>query len=299
VKEILNYKKIVKIEPIDIGLSKDKKYFIESIDRERFLLRIADISKYKRHENEYERMKHMDRHNIPMSRPVDFGICNDGKNVYQLLTWCEGENLGTLFKLQEDEQYKIGLLAGKILRKIHSVPIVETDITTENWNERFSSFIDKSIDDFGKSGVTIESANLLLDYFSDNRYLLKTRHQCYIHGDYNIGNLIISSGGDLSVIDWEIQLFNSYGDSWKELLMQATPKYSTGMIHGYFNGEPSEDFWHILAVYTSIDALSAVTWAYYRFPEYLDSKIEKCAEVIQWYDNMKNIIPKWYLENNK
>ena len=28
-----------------------------------------------------------------MSQPIDFGICNNGKNVYMLLTWIEGKDL--------------------------------------------------------------------------------------------------------------------------------------------------------------------------------------------------------------
>lgn len=59
-----------------------------------------------------------------MSRPVDFGVCNGGKQVYQLLTWCDGENL-------ETKQYVTGLKVGEALWKIHSVPTIEN---TEDWN---------------------------------------------------------------------------------------------------------------------------------------------------------------------
>ena len=78
--------------------------------------------------------------------------------------------------------------------------------------------------------------------------------------------------------------------------MEGTPHYSTGMIHGYFNGEPPEDFWRILTVYSSINAVSAVTWAYYRSPKHLKLKIDKCADVLMWFNNMQSIVPTWYMK---
>ena len=70
--DIKNYETFVKIEPINEGLSSDKKYYIETVDGQRLLLRVSDIERYEHKKAEFERMKHMDAHDIPMSRPVDF-----------------------------------------------------------------------------------------------------------------------------------------------------------------------------------------------------------------------------------
>ncbi|MDD4495905.1 MAG: phosphotransferase, partial [Eubacteriales bacterium] len=294
--DIPGYDSFVKIEPIGYGISSDKKYYIETADGKRFILRISDVSEYDRKKAAFERMKRMDEAGIPMSHPVDFGVCNDGKSVYQLLTWCEGENLEKVLPLlSEAEQYAIGIKVGEIAKKIHLVTVNKNDIVKENWNEQYSNFIDASIKDYHTCGVHVDSEEVIFDYFNNNRHLLKDRPQCYIHGDYHPGNLMLSNEGELAVIDWEIHLFNCYGDPWVEICMRNTSHFSTGMLRGYFNGEPPEEYWRILALYISIGGISAITWAYYHHPELLESRKNYTADVLKWYDNMQTIKPSWYL----
>lgn len=299
IKDIPGYNNFIKIEPVNEGLSSDKKYYIETDNGQRLLLRLTEIERYDRKKAEYERMGQMAVFGISMPLPIGFGVCNNEKYAYQLLTWCDGENLYNLLpKLSESEQYNIGLKAGEILRKIHAVPISETDITAENWNECYSSFIDASIQSFHDCGVKVEGAEIILDYFNSNRHLLKTRPQCYMHNDYHVGNMMYcSEKQELYIIDWEILLFNNYGDPWKEISMQETPHFSTGMIRGYFDGEPPEEYWSILAFYTSVGAISAIPWAYYGFPDKLGSITNLCADVLKWFDNMRNPVPTWYLKD--
>lgn len=296
--DIPDFETFVKIEPINEGLSKDKKFYVESADGKQLLLRVSDISEHDRQKAVYNRMKQMASHEIPMPTPVDFGLCNDGKNVYQFWTWCKGENFeAVLPALTETEQYITGLRAGEILRKIHSVPIIDEDKTKEDWNGRYSNFIDESIKDFHKCGVKADGSDVILDYFNANRNLLKNRPQCYLHGDYHTSNMIYNNG-ELTIIDWEIHLYNNYGDPWIELAMQKTPKhFSTGVIQGYFEGEPPNEYWRALAFYQSIRAISSIPWAYYQQPGFLESLIERVAEVVTWYDNMNNTVPTWYLKD--
>jgi len=90
--DIPDFENFVKIEPINEGLSKDKKFYVESADGKRLLLRVSDISEHDRQKAVYNRMKQMASHEIPMPIPVDFGLCNDGKSVYQFWTWCNGDS---------------------------------------------------------------------------------------------------------------------------------------------------------------------------------------------------------------
>ncbi|MDR1560464.1 MAG: phosphotransferase [Clostridiales bacterium] len=69
----------------------------------------------------------MEELGVPAPRHVDFGVCNGGKSVYQLLTWVDGEDAETVLPLlTETEQYVLGVRAGEILRKIHSFPAPDT-----------------------------------------------------------------------------------------------------------------------------------------------------------------------------
>jgi|SRR5665647_2759928 len=85
--DILQYKDFAKIEPVNKGWSNDKKYYIETKAGEKLLLRVSDISEYDKKKAEYEAVKRLDGFtDILMSRPLDFGTCNDGKCVYMLST---------------------------------------------------------------------------------------------------------------------------------------------------------------------------------------------------------------------
>ncbi|WP_412733911.1 hypothetical protein [Halalkalibacterium halodurans] len=48
---------------------------------EKMLLRIADISEYDKKKCEFKTMKRLAECGIPMSFPIDFGICNNGQNT--------------------------------------------------------------------------------------------------------------------------------------------------------------------------------------------------------------------------
>ena len=58
------------IEPINKGWSNDTKYFVETFENQKCLLRVSDISEYQTKKQEFE--------NINMSLPIDFGVCDNG-----------------------------------------------------------------------------------------------------------------------------------------------------------------------------------------------------------------------------
>lgn len=121
--DIQGYETFKKIDPITKGWSSDQKYYIETVTNERWLLRIADISQYDHKKHEFEMMKRLAESGVPMSRPVDSGVCNNGQSVYSLLTWCDGEDAqAVLPKLTDTRQYHLGVTAGQILRQVHSIP---------------------------------------------------------------------------------------------------------------------------------------------------------------------------------
>ena len=90
------WKTITKIEK---GWSPDEKYFIETVDGDRLLLRISDISKQEEKKREYEIICKYSQLGFDMSMPVEYGVCDNGKSSYMLLTWVEGEDLGSALPL--------------------------------------------------------------------------------------------------------------------------------------------------------------------------------------------------------
>lgn len=286
------------IESINKGWSDDKKYYIETAENERLLLRITDIAEYCKKKNEYEIIKLLAERKAPVSQPVDFGVCDNGKSVYTTFIWCDGEDAENLLpKLTEGEQYALGVKSGEILKEIHSIP---APAEQEEWGIRFNRKADSKIRLYQDCAVKIEHDDKIIRYIEENRHLLEGREQCFQHGDYHVGNMIISPQKELFVIDFNR---SDYGDPWEEFnrivwSAAASPHFATGQLHGYFNGTPPMEFFSLLAFYISSNMLSSIPWAVAYGEQDLNIMKNQAKDVLKWFDGMDNPVPTWYLSNS-
>ncbi|UQW98729.1 phosphotransferase family protein [Rummeliibacillus sp. G93] len=285
------------IKPIMKGWSTDKKYFVENELNQKMLLRIAEISLYDEKIKEFEAMKHLAECKVPVSNPIKIGICNDGKSVYSLFNWCEGEDAEIALKsMTEIEQYRLGKDAGRILKEIHRIPAPESQ---EEWKARFSRKADSKIKMYQDCGLKIKGGEKIISYIQNNKHLLEGRTQCFQHGDYHVGNMIISSKGELSIIDFNR---NDYGDPWEEfnrIVWSATisPHFATGQLNGYFNGRPPIDFFKLLVFYICSNMLSSIPWAIPFGEDQVTIMKNQAKDVLTWFNGMDDPIPTWYLED--
>ena len=282
---------------IDKGVSGDRKYRVTTSDGCTMLLRVSDISEYDRKSMMYRMMEQVSALGVPMSRPISFGVCDDGNSVFQLLSWCDGDTADAVLpSLPEAEQYELGIKAGGILRIVHSLP-APNGLT--DWAERYICKNDDRVRVFQICGVEFDGSDILFSYYKHHYHLLENRPQCFIHGDYHCENLMISDSLDISVIDWDLFDDNIYGDPWYEFVRilnsDVISHFTSGLLRGYFNGEPTAEFWRLLMFYFSAGALQLVAWAALIEPKYLDECKQTAINVIKWYDGMKNDIPSWYI----
>lgn len=292
--DIPQYKHWSKIEPINKGWSNDKKYYIETTNNEKLLLRIAEISEYNKKILEYEALKKLDKLDELMSSPLDFGTCNNGNNVYMLLTWIDGEDAEKVLPtMTNKEQYSLGIKAGEILRNIHSILAPDNNIS---WSKRFNKKIDRNIKNYRNFGIKIPGDDKIIRYIEQNRYLLDDRPQCFQHGDYHVGNMIITTNGDLGIID-----FNrlDYGDPWEEFnrivwCAEASTYFASGRIDGFFCGTVPDNFFNLMALYIVSNLLSSIPWEIPFGKHEIDFMLKQASNMLEYYDDMKNIVPKWY-----
>lgn len=288
--------KIITKEPINKGWSSDKKYCVTDENGKKYLLRISDITQYDTKKFEFNMMEQVESLKIPMCTPIEFGTCKDG--VYSIQSWIEGNDAEEVISVYSDkEQYMYGLEAGRILRKIHSVPAPRIQ---SDWEFRFNKKIDNKIKKYNKCPIKYENGQNFIDYINENRHLLKDRPQVYQHGDYHIGNMMIDSDGQLYIIDFNR---NDYGDPWEEFnrivwSVQKSSIFASGIVNGYFNDNVPFEFWKLLALYISCNTLSSVYWAIPFGLKEVDTMLNQAKEVLSWYDNMKNPIPAWYSKGN-
>ena len=279
-------------EPIQKGWSNDKKYCITDETGKRFLLRVSDRSEYDAKQSEFTMMQRVASLGIPMCQPLKFGICEEG--VYAIQSWIDGESAEDVIpRLSNKEQYGYGFEAGRILRKIHSISAPDSQ---EDWAVRFNRKMDIKIRNYELCPIKCPNGQAFIDYIEANRHLLNGRPQTYQHGDYHIGNMMIDRYGQLFIIDFNR---NDYGDPWEEFnrivwCAQKSPRFASGMVDGYFDGDVPKAFWELLALYISSNTLSSVYWAVPYGDAEVNTMLNQAADVLNWYEDMTRTVPDWY-----
>ena len=287
------FQNIISRSPIDKGWSGDQKYCAVTTNGTKYLLRLSSIDRLERKRREYEKMSEVAELGIPMCMPVEFGTCEEG--AYSIQTWIDGEDAENMVMTMDSaEQYRYGLDAGRILAKIHTIPAPKD---VPSWETRFNAKIDRKIAMYENCELKYESGgDAFLNYLAQNRHLLAGRPQSYQHGDYHIGNMRIDNNGVLTIIDFEKW---DVGDPWEEFnrivwSAQAAPALASGMVEGYFDGNVPMEFWKLLALYISAGMIGSLPWAIPFGEKEVQVMRKQAAQVLQWYDGMKNVVPTWY-----
>ncbi len=285
------------VKEIEKGMSGDRKYYIETIEGKKLLLRITEASNYETKKKDYDFLFCLNKASLPVPKAIDFGMCEAGKSVYTLLEWMEGEEAEKVVpSMVREKQYSIGVKSGQILRGIHDNSILKD--VGQDWYDRYFDVITPRIEAYKNEGIPFDGADEILSFIEKNKYLLHNRRQCNIHGDFHLGNLIINDNEDIFVIDWQTVDFEGVGDPWVDFINIGIehPAFAAGQIDGYFNHHVPEEFWRMLALYLSTSAITSIVWAKYFAPDRLNGILELNKNVVTWYEKLNNVIPSWYRE---
>ena len=280
-------------EPIHKGWSCDEKYCVTGREGTKYLLRITPEEKSRGRKEMFRIQEEAWTRGVPMCRPLAFGECEGG--VYTLQSWIEGEDAETAVPLLADaRQYALGLEAGRILKKIHSIPVPEG---CGDWESRYGAKLERKLELYRECPIHYEGGERFIEYIRENRHLLRGRPQCCQHGDYHIGNMMLEAG-ELRIIDFDRC---DYGDPWEEFnrivwTAQAAPLFASGMVNGYFDGQVPEEFWRLLALYIAGNTLSSIPWAIPFGKGDVETMLKQGREILEWYDGMERVVPSWYFE---
>lgn len=282
------------VEQITKGWSADQKYKVITKSGQKQLLRLSAIERYEEKKKEYDIITKYSNLEIPMSFPIEFGVCNEGKQVYMLLRWVEGQDLESVLpKLPKEAQYRLGRLAGCILRKIHSIPVEEKDLPQDTKTAKKLLQLSK----YESSAVRIEKDELAVSYVKENINRIWKEKPVYQHGDFHPGNLIYMENGQIGVIDfnrWEV------GDPYEEFYKlesfarEISIPYCVGQIDGYFQDDVPMEFWNVLAVYVAHASLYSIKWAEKFGQSDIEGMVRRCEAAFEDYEYFQRAVPVWY-----
>lgn len=292
--DIPQYKSWKVIEKINYGWSDDIKFFIEDLRGTKYLLRISNIDKLMDKTKEFSIIQKYNQLNFEMSQAIDMGICNNGQSVYMLLSWVDGDSMeNVIMTLTEQEQYRLGIKAGKILKAIHSLTVEPADIPKVKKTAKKLM----QLDQYENSKYRVPDDEEAINYVKENIHLMCQYEPVYKHGDFHIGNMVYTTQKDVGIIDfnrWEC------GDRYEEFYklqnfnVDCSVAFSIGQLHGYFDGEPNMEFWKIQAVYVAHSALFSIEWAAKFGEKDIANMTRICLNAFRDYDNFNLLIPKWY-----
>lgn len=294
--DILNDESFAMVEPIHKGWSNDKKYYVETKSGEKLLLRVSDISAYEEKKHEFEQMKRISSAGINMSKPIDYGVCNGNKSVYQLLTWCDGkEAKEALISLNDSEQYAFGLNAADILKRMETV---DCNPASSEWAKSYHERVEHYVELYHKCGYTFNGDEIIISYLQEHRNCIGERPTALMHEDFQTDNMVISPDGKLYIIDFQMcgvtdpyLVMTGAGVS----AMYSIP-FAIGQIDGYFGKTVPEDFWEKYHYYMLAEMLYAFTVGV-KIEEEREETLHMFDDETQRIKHHGSHIPIWYQTN--
>ncbi|HWI48180.1 MAG TPA: aminoglycoside phosphotransferase family protein [Rummeliibacillus sp.] len=287
---------ITTIEKLSKGYSSDRKYLIVDHEQTKYLLRIGNSEQYERKKIESQILYDMQKYNVQAPLPIDIGLFEDLGICYYILSYIEGEDAKEAMpSLSEQEQYEIGLEAGKDLSRIH---LHHAPTNIKHWYERAMQKHYRYLDEYKKCGIKINHADKVMNFIEDNANILKTRPNRFQHDDFHLENIILKDKKYAGVID-----FNNYdwGDPLHDFVKVAmftreeSIPYSVGQIHGYFNHNIPDEFWRLFSIYVAMVIFSSVVWSIKNSPKQLDQMLERIDVVLEDHKNFELLKPTWYI----
>ncbi|MFT8390989.1 MAG: phosphotransferase [Sporolactobacillus sp.] len=281
------------IQQLNEGWSGDRKYVFTD-QGETYLLRLSDGLLASRRKREFEWLEKFAHVPALVAKPVAFGMCNDGKCCYTIMTWLNGTDARVLLPtLSNQRQYTLGYEAGTILRQLHSLPVPKQP---RSWFAYFNHKVEQKMEQFASCGMSFDGADDVIRFIQEAIRLTGDRPQSFQHGDFHCGNMIITKTGNIGVIDFDRA---GYGDPWEEFnritwCANVSPEFASGRIDGYFQKAIPDSFFPLMALYIAVNMISSVPWAM-QFGEGEMTVIqEEIKKTMIAYDHFHRLVPQWY-----
>ncbi|MHA2424884.1 MAG: phosphotransferase family protein [Candidatus Thorarchaeota archaeon] len=300
-RSIPGYSEWTDITPIARGYSEEAKFRVKIPSGEYYLVRISDNHDFDERKEEFLALKQLPLTHLNITRPVDFGLPSSGDFVYSIFSWIEGDEARLeIPKFSPTDQYEYGRTAGIILREIHKHP---APLEAPHWGQRFRQKIERNIKLYHELGIHLDYGPEVIEFLRRHVHLLDDRPQSLQHGDFHLGNMVLTKQENADSRELGLIDFNriSYGDPWEEFercyfIIQKSVPFMNGQIHGYFDDDVPDLFLKLMAFYTGYSCVGSIPWTKPFGPEEMEKTRILSNSVIEEFNNYQDYVPKWYEE---
>jgi len=291
--------RFVKVEPIFVGRSRDKKYIVTDDKGKRFFLKIEPIDNYTSVERFYALLKKVHTSGIPMPAPVEYGRAKEGAYIlHEAVSESDYANIESLLPhLSEENRYSLGVKVGIALSNIHELPFFRRKDAAGRWNRKFPNWCADLATSHKESLKRFDGDEFYLDLLKKAKKLLGSRPTRFLHLDYGSHNIMLE-GEELRIVDFGDASGND-GDAYYDFNHvlyngEDYPHFYTGVIQGYFGGNIPEDFFNASKLYLAWHILKSLKKE--NNTNRVDKIIDTAKRCLKSYDNMTIDVPVWYLK---
>ena len=284
--------KIYKILPIEKGFSTEKKWQVIS-EKGMFLLRSSQSNMIERKKEEFDLMSRLYRQGVKCNKPVFFFESTDKTRIYSLFSYLPGHDAETCInETTRSQQYKMGVRAGKDLKRINSVTS-----DTRTWYKRKWKKHDQYLTKYSEIGYRFDEDKTVQRFIEINYNQTDSGPDLLQHDDFHLGNILVNNneyGGilDFNRYDWGDPLHEFVKLEW--FTWPVSKDFAKGQIKGYF-GEHGigEDDCLKISIYTAMSIFSTVVWTLRFYPETMGNIEQRIKSILQHYRYFKKTIPDW------
>ncbi len=293
------------VSPVTGGFSFEQKYLLTGEDAKPYLVRIARTphpEDDKRKREEYDVLSRLRQYSARVPGTITFGTTDDRTLCFMILTYCPGTDAErVLATLSHEEQYFLGIEAGRELKKLHAMPAPATQpewsgAVSAKFQRKCCAFIDRKLD---LPGVGLPD---LTAFVERNIPCIRNARQTFLHDDYHPGNLIIEEKKLSGIID-----FNRYdwGDPVHDFVKLGyfsraiSIPFSAGQVEGYHGGSPPPEFWQRYSLYCAMTIVADVLWSdMYEEQGGVSGEVNRALHwdrmVIADHEQFASAVPAWY-----
>lgn len=288
---------IKNFDKITYGWSSDEKYHLKDIYGNQFVLRLSAPDTFEDKQNDFRIIKKINKLDFNMSKVIEVGHSDELNKTFMIFSWVEGEMMSDqIANLSAIEQFRLGVEAGKILYKIHHVDVDKQDYPQKRRVEKKL----KQLEDYISCSHRIQNDENVIDYIKENVHMIDDTPVVYKHGDFHLGNMVLSSDKKIGIIDFDrLGCGDGYDEFYKlqAFEIEVSIPFAIGKIKGYFGEEPPVEFWKIQKLYVAHSSLYSIKWAEEFGQKDVDGMIERYYSAAETYDNFSLLIPKWFTQN--
>ncbi|MCM3399411.1 MULTISPECIES: aminoglycoside phosphotransferase family protein [Oceanobacillus] len=290
----LRYSK--EVVSLDKGFSYDKKFIIDN----QYLLRVFSNKQIQRRKEEFVTVNKLGAYSDAIPKGIEFDVIEGTDMAYMILTYLPGKDAEIALKeLTNEEQYRIGILAGKELKKLHRLS-APTDYPA--WNTIKKQKSDRYLMELQQIDVDKRIKEMLETYIWENEMLLKGRPNTFQHDDFHPANILIHNRTFSGIIDFGRM---DWGDPVHDLQKlgffskRISIPFTNGVIAGYHNEQPvAESFWKLYTLYSAMHVASSLVWGLKRSQAQYEIMLNYSLDVIRDHEDFTRVIPKWYKDGS-